>query len=325
MLAWNSSHLDARGIHQEPPALGNLAGIMGGAGKIAPPGGCEIASAQIGELCSLATVSRPDICARLAWIASRINSLQGAGVYRINDLAKTVKKWQPAAVSKYFSSGKMDQSSSARRRNNERHCKEKIHGNTMTLAGRPDAAYGDQSSLGKRRLSYVIGLTSPNPCGPCHLIQLTSKFTRKLAKSSLGGEVYAFSEMVDHMSMPREFYGHFTDLYSGMAGMEDCESLFTHLKKNKLVAGKFLVRRFLAIQQAIELQESDNVYWIPGKENPAGGLTKLRSEILPLLRLIERGPIILDVCDLPKRRPFGSVNSFPPPPCAPYIYFCGES
>ena len=46
---------------------------------------------------------------------------------------------------------------------------------------------------------------------------------------------------------------------------------------------------FLAIQQAIELQELDNAYWIPGKENPAGGLTKLHTGNLPLLRLMVAG------------------------------------
>ena len=32
-----------------------------------------------------------------------------------------------------------------------------------------------------------------------------------------------------------------------------------------------------------------HVFWIPGKENPADGLTKMHSEILPLLRLLESG------------------------------------
>ena len=31
------------------------------------------------------------------------------------------------------------------------------------------------------------------------------------------------------------------------------------------------------------------MYWVPGEENPAGGLTKLHGEILPLLRLLESG------------------------------------
>ena len=47
----------------------------------------ELRQCKIGELCWLATASRPDICARLARIAYRVNSLKGSDVYRINDLA----------------------------------------------------------------------------------------------------------------------------------------------------------------------------------------------------------------------------------------------
>ena len=50
-----------------------------------------------------------------------------------------------------------------------------------------------------------------------------------------------------------------------------------------------LARRFLAAQQAIEIQELGNLYWIPRRENPAGGLAKLKSDLLPLLRHMETG------------------------------------
>ena len=45
-----------------------------------------------------------------------------------------------------------------------------------------------------------------------------------------------------------------------------------------MVTEKYLVRHFLSIQQFLEDGELENVYWIPGTENPADGLTKLRSE-----------------------------------------------
>ena len=129
--------------------------------------------------------------------------------------------------------------------------------------------------IGKRRAwaNDVSGVMSSNLCGPCHIIQWASKFARKLVKSSLGGEVYAFSEMLGHMSMLREFYGIFAGSKPGMIGLEDCESLFTHLKKSKSITEKFLVRHFMSIQQALEEKELNTVFWIPGKENPADGLT----------------------------------------------------
>merc|ERR1712215_449403 len=108
-----------------------------------------------------------------------------------------------------------------------------------------------------KHLAEGIHLSSLS--GPCHILQWTSKFTRKLVKSSLGGEVYAFSEMLDHMSMLREFYGNFAGSKPGMIGLEDCESLFTHLRKSKSITEKFLDRHFMSIQQAFEENELNNV------------------------------------------------------------------
>ena len=84
-------------------------------------------------------------------------------------------------------------------------------------------------------------------------------------------------------------YGNLTDLYPGMVGLEDCESLSARLKKTKVIPEKSSSRHFLATQQAIEIQELDNAYWIPGRENPADALTELKSALLPILRLAESG------------------------------------
>ena len=92
----------------------------------------------------------------------------------------------------------------------------------MTFVGWSDAAYGRLSEEGRCRLGYIIGLTSSSLSGPCHAPRRTSKFTRKLVKRSLGGEVFAFGEMVDHMALIRESYAPFVGLTPGMAGLEDC-------------------------------------------------------------------------------------------------------
>ena len=56
---------------------------------------------KLGGLSWLVTASRPDICARLARIASGVNSSQSSNVYRKKDLVKTAKEWQQVAVLKY--------------------------------------------------------------------------------------------------------------------------------------------------------------------------------------------------------------------------------
>ena len=46
---------------------------------------------------------------------------------------------------------------------------------------------------------------------------------------------------------------------------------------------------FLSIQQSLVDGEPENAYWIPGTENPADGLTRLRSEMGPIMALLETG------------------------------------
>ena len=52
-----------------------------------------------------------------------------------------------------------------------------------------------------------------------------------MVKSSLDGEVFAFSEMVDQMNLLREFYESFVDLRPGIVGLKDCDSLLAHLRE----------------------------------------------------------------------------------------------
>ena len=110
-----------------------------------------------------------------------------------------------------------------------------------------------------------------------------------LSRVVWGGGVYAISEIIDHTTLLREFYGPFPRISPGLVGMEDCESLFAHLKNKQMITGKYLVRHFLSIQQFLEDGELENVYWIPGTENPADGLTKLRSEMGPITAPLETG------------------------------------
>ena len=110
-----------------------------------------------------------------------------------------------------------------------------------------------------------------------------------LSRVAWGEEAYAISEMIDHMALLREFYAPSSRLSPGLAGMEDCESLFTHLGYRKMVTGKYLARHFLSIQQLIEEGELDNVYRIPGTENAADGLTKIKSETKSIPALLETG------------------------------------
>ena len=61
-------------------------------------------------------------------------------------------------------------------------------------------------------------------------------FARKLPTGSLGGESHASSEMINHMSLLREFYESSLDLSPGAIGFEDCGNLFIRQKEKMAVA-----------------------------------------------------------------------------------------
>ena len=95
--------------------------------------------------------------------------------------------------------------------------------------------------------------------------------------------------MADQILLPKDFYGPFEDINPGVAGLENCGSQFTHLNTRQMIAEKNPVRHFSSTQQALEEGDLENACWLPGTGNPAEGLTEVRSELVPLLRLLESG------------------------------------
>ena len=154
---------------------------------------------------------------------------------------------------------------------------------TISLAVWSDVAYGHQSLGGRCRLGHVLGFLPSTPSVPYHILQW------KLVKSRLGGEVYAFREMVDHISLYRELNASCADLLSGAPGVEDCETISNHLRAKKTSEEERLVRQFQRIEQPLEHGVSGNAYWPPGFEKPADGLTTGKSDMIPHFRLSEPG------------------------------------
>ena len=95
--------------------------------------------------------------------------------------------------------------------------------------------------------------------------------------------------MVGHMSLLRDVYGPFGGLNPGAAGLEDCGSPSTHLKTNKMITRKYLVRHFPSVQQPLERGELDHLFWAPGIGNPTDISTMVRSDMAPPLRHLESG------------------------------------
>ena len=159
----------------------------------------------------------------------------------------------------------------------------------MMLVGWPDAAFGTHGQDGRCRLGYLIGLVSSTLTGPVHILQWTSKFTRKHVKSPLGGKISALSKTWGYMNMIRELYTALGHEKLGSYGLIDCGSSLSRLRTGRPGTEKFLIRHFRSISDAMEGGGLGYVAWIPGTENPADGLTKATSDRGPLLQLLETG------------------------------------
>ena len=156
---------------------------------------------KIGGLRWVATVSLPDICARLARIAPRTNAPCGSVVYHINELVRVVKDWQQETALEYASSSHpwmaLDWSGKVQRDLKEKG--ERVYCGSTTFGARSDASYWDRSTEGRRQLGYVIGLMSTTLKDPSRILQWASKFARKMVRSCAGREVFALSEVGDRM------------------------------------------------------------------------------------------------------------------------------
>ena len=77
--------LESRASRQRPPLME----------------GVRMCQCRPGELCRLATVSRPEFCVRVPPSGARANSPQDSGAHRLNDLIKSAKEWRRATISKF--------------------------------------------------------------------------------------------------------------------------------------------------------------------------------------------------------------------------------
>ena len=220
--------LTQAGFTQNLQLLPTSSGIQAARRKILPPEDINLRQRKLGGLCWLDTVSRPDIGARLARIPPRVNFSEGSDVYRRNDLVNKAKVWRNATILKYSFPSSPEAPARGAVDGRLRSRAETMQCGPMSLVGWSDASSVEQPAEGNRRLGYVLGLFASTLKSPCHIVQWTSKFTRKLIKRSPGGEVYAFSGILGHMSMLRDSYTHLVDLSPGMIGLGRRESLFTH-------------------------------------------------------------------------------------------------
>ena len=92
--------------------------------------------------------------------------------------------------------------------------------------------------------------------------------------------------MMDHMDLEWEPSAPFAYLAPETAGVEDCESLSSRLKRRRMVDEKYFPRHLPPTQRAAQTETLPNVFRPLAPEAPADGPTKTKRDSVPLLSLL---------------------------------------
>ena len=127
-------------------------------------------------------------------------------------------------------------------------------------------------------------------------------------RCSLDGNMYTFSEAIDYMeARARACWARHVDsgslegfVYSllwtrsracGELRIVEAISVTSPARKP---LPKNISRHFWGIQGALGNGELGNVFWLPGTENPVGGLTKVKIDMVPVARALQTGSCFPD-------------------------------
>lgn len=163
------------------------------------------------------------------------------------------------------------------------------------------------------QLGYLILLCDNT--NRCNVIHFSSYKSRRVVRSVMGAELYAFADAFDLAFLLK------TDLETMLSAkvplimMIDSDSVFKVIVKNTSTTEKRLMIDIRAAREAYESQEISDVGWIRGSDNPADGLTKPgRCEALE--NILDRGLVNIPVQQWVVRTALNKTSSGETyPPC----------
>ena len=142
---------------------------------------------------------------------------------------------------------------------------------TLQLRAYTDASFGANEDLSSQ-LGYIILLCDSS--NGCHISDFASKKSRRIVRSILGGEVYAFTDGFDCAFVIRhdlqKQYGRNIPLQM----RTDSKQMFDVITKASHTSERRLMIDIAATREAYNANEVSNVGLLGSENNVADGLTK---------------------------------------------------
>lgn len=215
------------------------------------------------------TNTRPDICASVN-LASQVT--EGKWTRKdVKDLNKTINHVQ-LTPRKGLLQQKLDKES-------------------LCMKVFTDSSFANTPSL-HSQLGFIVLLCDAS--GRANIIHYCSYKSKRVVRSVMGGECYAFADAFDFAFSLRHDMQKIMSKRIPLQLYTDSDSLFKVISKNSSTTERRLMIDLQATREAYGNKEIADIGWVRSEDNPADALTK-RGTCLAMNRLLDEGRVDLEV------------------------------
>lgn len=149
----------------------------------------------------------------------------------------------------------------------------KLDLNTVHVKVFSDAAFANNTDLSSQ-LGFICLLCDQND--NCNIINFSSHKSRRIVRSVLGGEVYAFADAFDSAYTLKMDLENILERKISLQMFTDSKSLFDIITKCSGTTEKRLLIDIKAVREAYERFEVSDVGFVRSENNPADAFTKIK-------------------------------------------------
>lgn len=150
---------------------------------------------------------------------------------------------------------------------------QKLDLDSLHLRVYTDGSFADNPDL-STQLGCLILLC--DKYGKCNVLHFSSYKSRRVVRSVLGSETYAFTDGMDFALILKKDIEDMIQKKIGIRIFTDSKSLFDAITKNSVTTEKSLMIDVQAMREAYERMEVSDLAWIKSEYNPSDALTKVK-------------------------------------------------
>lgn len=149
---------------------------------------------------------------------------------------------------------------------------QKLYINSLHLKVFSDSSFANNLDLSSQ-LGYIVLICDKHD--RCNIIHYSSHKSRRIVRSVLGGEIYAFADALDFAYTTKHDLEAMLDRQIPLQMLTDSKSLFDVITKSSNTSERRLMTDIHSVREAYNKFEISDIGFIRTHNNPADAFTKL--------------------------------------------------